>query len=149
MLQQGHAWIPLPEALPQVEQVAAQEEWREEALQEEGVWEDDMKLEAQLVSLLEWLEFGSVQWQLDPFGDKNVFAIKPGEGTPQRIELTLDLIAEAESKLTPTQRDDYYYTHLHKKDEDHSWTVSASKEERLLALVKVIGKFTETRPAPV
>lgn len=56
---------------------------------------------------------------------------------------TLDLIALGESKLTPEQRDDFYYTHLHIKDEDHSWSVSASKEKRLAALLKAIGKWAE------
>lgn len=143
LLQTSHSWFPLQEALPQVEQVAAQEEWREEALQEEGVWEGGMTQESQLISLFEWMHLIA---RSPGFTDEDIIKCGALDNFPS---FTLDLIAKAESKLTPEQRDDYYYSHLHKKDEDHSWTVSASKEERLLALVKTIGKFKETQPVPV
>jgi len=44
-----------------------------------------------------------------------------------------------EASLAADERDDYYYTHLHKKDEDHSWTVSAPWQLRAEMLARVKG----------
>lgn len=103
-----------------------------------------MTQDAKLIALLVWLGWSGIEnsgilifpWSGYPPGPVIIGAKK--EQLPQ---LTLDLMAQAEAKLTPEQRDDYYYTHLHEKHADHSWTVSASKGDRLDALLKTIGKF--------
>lgn len=42
-----------------------------------------------------------------------------------------------EAILTPAERDDYYYSGLHQKDEDHSWTVSAPWQLRAEKLANI------------
>lgn len=51
----------------------------------------------------------------------------------------LHICSLIESTLTEQERDDYYYSGLHQKDEDHSWTVSAPWQLRAEKLAKVKG----------
>lgn len=120
-----------------------------------------MKAEAQIVALLEWMGWRFVPIQLAHQIDKwptNCSWRNP-KGEPATHDdappLTLDLMHEAENKLTNEQRRFYIHMliavhplHYDPFQSDDGYMrvfhlANATKEQRLEALLKTIGKWVE------